>query len=158
MPTSDSHSQSPSESQGTSASLSANKGIVADFFDSWAHGDFDRVERLLDLEGEWWTLAKRKTRTMRAQLDRIKALYSEARDGIGFRIDTMTAEEDRVAAVVESYAEFAEQGIYNNLYHFLFRIADGRITGIWVYYDTALANRVLRGEGGTTPVGSHASD
>jgi ketosteroid isomerase-like protein len=95
---------------------------------------------------------------MRVQLDRVKALYNEARNGIAFRIDTMTAEEDRVAVVVESYAEFAEQGIYNNLYHFLFRIVDGRITRIWVYYDTALANRVLRGEGGTTPVESHASD
>jgi uncharacterized protein len=152
MPTSDSHSQSTNEG------LSANKSIVADFFDSWAHGNFDRIEQLLDFEGEWWTLAKRKTRTMRVQLDRVKALYNEARNGIAFRIDTMTAEEDRVAVVVESYAEFAEQGIYNNLYHFLFRIVDGRITRIWVYYDTALANRVLRGEGGTTPVESHASD
>jgi uncharacterized protein len=151
-PTFDNRPQSPSEV------LSANKRIVADFFDYWAHGNSDRIERLLDPEGEWWTLAKRKTRTMRAQLDRITALQAEARHGIGFRINVMTAEEDRVAAVVESHAEFAEQGTYNNLYHFLFRIVDGRISRIWVYYDTALANRVLRGEGGTTPVGSHAAE
>ena len=35
-------------------------------------------------------------------------------------ITGMTAEDDRVAAVVESRAVFAKQGEYSNLYHFLF--------------------------------------
>jgi ketosteroid isomerase-like protein len=152
MPVSDVRSKALNEH------LAANKATIRRFFEAWTNGDFDRVEKMIDPNGEWWTLAKRQARPVPLQLGRIRALHAETQEGISFRLDTMTAEEDRVAAVVESYTDFADQGVYNNLYHFLFRVVDGLILDIKVYYDTALANRVLRGAGGTRPVGSHASD
>jgi len=138
--------------------LADNKALVTDFFAAWTEGRFDRMSELLDPAGTWWTLAGRRTRTVGAQLERHWSAWAEARDGISFRVLTLTAEADRVAAVVESRAEFAVQGLYSNLYHFLFRIAGEHIASTWVYYDTALANRVLRGEGGGVPVPGHAAD
>jgi ketosteroid isomerase-like protein len=138
--------------------LADSKALVRRFFAAWTEGRFDRMSELLDPAGTWWTLAARRTRTVGAQLERHQSAWAEARDGIRFRVVTLTAEADRVAAVVESWAEFKVQGPYNNLYHFLFRIAGEHIAETWVYYDTALANRVLRGEGGGVPVPGHAAD
>jgi ketosteroid isomerase-like protein len=151
-------SSSEAKSSNSIDTIAANKATVTEFFESWAAGHFDRVEQLLDPAGDWWTLASRKTRTMQAQMVRNKGVWTDATNGIAFRIDILTAEEDRVAAVVESFADFGDQGHYNNLYHFLFRVVDARIVQAWAYYDTALANRVLRGEGGGVPVASHAND
>ena len=144
----------------TSSTVLANKAIVEEFFRAWSESRFDRVSELVDPDGEWWTLAKRTTRRCRDQIARIKATNEETVSGtIDFTVGPLTAEDDRVAAVVESHAEFAVQGSYNNLYHFLFQLARGRIVKAWVYYDTALAGRVLRGEGGATPpLASHAND
>jgi ketosteroid isomerase-like protein len=161
---------SATRSQDAAARRTAetNKELVREFFAAWARSDFDHAAGLLDLDGQWWTLANRKTRSCRDQLARVAALNAETRTGtIDFLLGDLTAEEDRVAVVVESHAEFPLQGHYSNLYHFLFRISDGGgspgrgrlISHIWVYYDTALANRVLRGVGATTPpLASHAED
>ena len=48
----------------------------------------------------------------------------------------MTAENDRVAAEVESFGEHANGKRYNNQYHFLFVIADGRFSVVKEYNDT----------------------
>jgi uncharacterized protein len=138
--------------------LVANKALVTDFFAAWSQGRFDQMSELLDPSGTWWTLAGRRTRSVAAQLERHRSAWTEARDGIRFRILTLTAEADRVAAEVEGYAEFAVQGPYSNQYHFLFRIVGQHIASTWVYYDTALANRVLRGEAGGVPIPGHGAD
>ena len=140
--------------------IETNKALVKKFFAAWSRSRFDQVREMLDLDGQWWTLASRSSRSVRDQLARIAALSSETTTGyIEFDVGPLTAEDDRVAAVVESHAQFPEQGSYDNLYHFLFEIHQDRITRVWVYYDTALANRVLRGQGSTTPpVASHARD
>jgi ketosteroid isomerase-like protein len=145
------------EAQST---VAANKAVVEEFFQAWSESRFDRVSELVDPDGQWWTLAKRKTRSCRDQIARIKATNEETVSGtIDFIVGPLTAEEDRVAAVVESRAEFPVQGSYSNLYHFLFQLSQGRIVKAWVYYDTALANRVLRGEGSPMPaLASHAND
>jgi hypothetical protein len=135
-----------------------NKAVVTELFRTWQEGRFDRVAELLDPDGDWWTLAQRKTRKIRDQIPRNRAVWEEATEGIRFVVRILTAEEDRVSATVESYSRFAEQGEYNNFYHFLFRVQGGRIVDAKVYYDTALANRVLRGAGGGKPVESHRND
>ena len=44
-----------------------------------------------------------------------------------FTIHSMTAEDDRVAIEAESYGEHASGKTYNNHYHFLMRLRDGKI-------------------------------
>jgi uncharacterized protein len=142
------------------ASLEANKALVAEFFKSWGESDFDHMLELVDPEGEWWTLANRRTRTFKDVIARVKTVAEETTTGrMEFTLGSLTAEDDRIAAVLESHAYFADQGAYNNQYLFLFQVADGRFARVWMYYDTALANRVLRGEGSSTPpLPSHVND
>lgn len=146
--------------QSEQSSVEANKALVREFFQSWGESDFDHMLELVDPEGEWWTLANRKTRTFKDVIARVKTVAEETTAGrIEFTLGSLTAEDDRIAAVLESHAHFADQGAYNNQYFFLFQVADGRFARAWMYYDTALANRVLRGEGSATPpLPSHAND
>jgi uncharacterized protein len=140
--------------------VEANEAVVLELFEAWSQSRFARVRELVDPDGEWWNLSSRKSRSCRAQIDRFEALSGETASGrIEFRVGPLTSAEDRVSVLVESHAEFAVQGDYDNLYHFLFQLADGRIVKAWNYYDTALADRVLRGQGANTPpLPSHAND
>ena len=67
-----------------------------------------------------------------------------------FTIRALTAEEDRVSAVVDGHARRKTGVDYNNNYHFLFTIADGTITAIREYHDTRYAAGVWS-EFGTMP-------
>jgi ketosteroid isomerase-like protein len=128
------------------ASLEANKTVVLKFFSVFGGDDFDLVRALMDPNGTWWTLSARRAVPVLDSLRRIQRVQQSSDHGIDFHVETLTAEEDRVAAVVECRAEFAGRGVYNNLYHFLFRLNDGLIVETRVYCDTAHVNAVLMGE------------
>ena len=55
-----------------------------------------------------------------------------------FEILGITAEGDRVAVEVESRFHTVNGALYNNRYHFLFVIRDGKIVRFNEYLDTAL--------------------
>ena len=65
------------------------------------------------------------------------------RGGIDFTVHALTAEGDRVAAEVESHAPLVSGTTYNNHYHMLFEIRDGRIQVVKEYADTAHAREVF---------------
>jgi ketosteroid isomerase-like protein len=56
---------------------------------------------------------------------------------------SFVAEADSVAVEAESYTQTRKGLTYNNLYHFLFRVRDGRIASVREYLDTMHANAVL---------------
>jgi ketosteroid isomerase-like protein len=62
---------------------------------------------------------------------------------ITFTVHALTAEGDRVAAEVESYAPLVTGSLYNNHYHMLFEFRDGRIAVVKEYADTAHARDVF---------------
>jgi ketosteroid isomerase-like protein len=59
--------------------------------------------------------------------------------GLKMTIKGMIAEGDRVAVEAESYGETAEGKVYNNEYHWLFEIRDGKIRAAREYMCTAHA-------------------
>ena len=63
--------------------------------------------------------------------------------GIAFTVHALTAEGDRVAAEVESYAPLVNGKVYNNHYHMLFEIRDGKIAVVKEYADTAHARDIF---------------
>ncbi|HXY91299.1 MAG TPA: nuclear transport factor 2 family protein [Acidimicrobiia bacterium] len=63
--------------------------------------------------------------------------------GIHFTVHQLTAEDDRVAAEVESYAPLVNGKVYNNHYHMLFVLRDGKIAVVKEYADTAHARDVF---------------
>jgi ketosteroid isomerase-like protein len=55
----------------------------------------------------------------------------------------ITAEGDRVALEAESYGELANGKVYNNQYHVLMEIRNGKIQAVREYMDTQHAHAVL---------------
>jgi ketosteroid isomerase-like protein len=55
----------------------------------------------------------------------------------------VTAEGDRVALEAESYAKMKNTKTYQNKYHFLFVVRNGKIQQVKEYLDTMHANEVL---------------
>ena len=80
-----------------------------------------------------------------------KAQFTELVNGLGAAMPKglrvtpkgLTAEGERVAVEAESYGETATGKIYNNLYHFLFEVRDGKIQAVREYLDTIHAKEVL---------------
>ena len=64
-------------------------------------------------------------------------------EGLIFTLYEMTAEGERVALEAESHGVHKSGKQYNNHYHFLFRMRDGKIAEIREYADTAHARGVL---------------
>jgi ketosteroid isomerase-like protein len=62
-----------------------------------------------------------------------------------FTVSALTAEEDRVAAVVGCSAQLEGDRRYDNLYHFLIQLSGGLITKLWEYGDTLHADKTFRG-------------
>jgi ketosteroid isomerase-like protein len=134
----------------------ANKALAIQFFDAWTAGDFDSLAGMVDPDGQYWTLHGRKTILLSEMIKRVRATYGEAQSGLTFTVDTLTAEDDRVSVILQGEADFPDREHYLQLYHVLMTFAGGRVRRLALYYDTALSNRVMRGEGGAGPLPSHA--
>jgi uncharacterized protein len=64
-------------------------------------------------------------------------------NGIRFEFKDMTAEENRVSAIVNGYSTTVEGKDYNNRYHFLLTLEDGKIVRHLEYFDSFLGARVM---------------
>ncbi len=56
-----------------------------------------------------------------------------------------TAEGERVAVETESYSEMNNGKVYNNLYHFVFVVRDGKIHEVKEFLDTEHTRAVFLG-------------
>jgi ketosteroid isomerase-like protein len=65
--------------------------------------------------------------------------------GMTMTIHNLVAENDFVAAAVESYGKHVSGKIYNNHYHFLIKFRDGKIVHVTEYSDTEHVTDVLCG-------------
>jgi len=65
--------------------------------------------------------------------------------GLAFSITGMTAEGDRVAVEAQSVGTHVSGAHYNNLYHFLIRVREGKIVESREYMDTQLVTDVICG-------------
>ena len=68
--------------------------------------------------------------------DLLRNLVVPMKNGLEMRVKALTAEGDRVAAEVESYGENPDGSIYNNEYHLLFVVSDGKMQQVKEYLDT----------------------
>jgi uncharacterized protein len=130
-------------------SAEANKNVVLSFFENFSAGKVDAALALMADTATWWVagkpdkfvLAGTKTKTQCAEI--VKEIVTAMPKGLRVTPKGLTAEGDRVAAEAESYGETATGKIYNNLYHFLFEVRDGKIQAVREYLDTMHAKEVL---------------
>ncbi len=133
-------------------STEQNKKIVAGFWEAFSRGDQQGALACLDdREFTWWIagspqkfcLAGSRDKAQFAEL--LAGVSANTRDGIRMTPSAWTAEGERVAMEAESYAVMSSGKVYNNLYHFLHIVRDGKIRMVKEYLDTTHATEVLCG-------------
>jgi ketosteroid isomerase-like protein len=134
------------------ARLEANKALIRRFFEATATQGFDKALELVAEDVLWWLPGVEGDLT---KADMIAATTRAAAylDGpMRSEILTLTAEDDRVAAEVRGRARRKTGAAYDNIYHFLFRVADGKITEMREHHDTKYAAEVWADrDGGAVP-------
>ncbi len=127
-------------------SIEANKAVAREFFGALNRRDGKRVLELYAEDGVCWTagnLPFSGTHTLEEMGPIMAEILGGFPDGLKFTLHGLTAEGDRVAIEAESYGEHKSGKIYNNRYHFLMILKDGRIKEFREYMDTLHAEEVL---------------
>ncbi len=122
--------------------------FVLDFFAELTSGNARCWDRVAE-DATWQLMARGKTYPYPS--DYTKASYRALCEGsaavfpsgLRFSILGTTAEKDRVAVEAESYGTTREGKLYNNVYHLLILLADGKITAAREYLDSGHATEVL---------------
>lgn len=123
-----------------------NKALVLEFYRRMNARRYADMWELFTVDAKWG--GGRASTDDFGSIDGMKAIMVDPMPvfvdgGIGFTVHTLTAEEDRVAAEVESHAPLVNGRVYNNHYHMLFEIRDGKIAVVKEYADTAHARDIF---------------
>lgn len=116
-----------------------HKRIVAHFFDAFSRGEIDEAFASMDASATWWvpgTLPFSGTKSKAQYLQIVGTSRNGFPAGIRFEVKGLVAEGDSVAAEVESLGTHRNGKTYNNKYHFLFRLKDGKFVEVKEYMDT----------------------
>ena len=124
-----------------------NKKIAIKFFEALSSGSETYLDFYTD-DSIIWTAGDNAiggTRTKQEIIEFAQGVLDSFPNGITFKITGITAENERVAVEVDGEAIHASGLPYNNQYHFLLTIKDGKILELKEYMDTQLAAKVLLG-------------
>ena len=118
-----------------------NKALVTDFLAVFSQGDVPGIAERLHADATWWVSGRMEglsgtytKEQMVKLLEGVTQIYKQG--ALRITPTSMIAENNRVAVEAESYAELNNGRVYNNIYHFLFEIADGKILRVREYMDT----------------------
>jgi uncharacterized protein (TIGR02246 family) len=128
--------------------LEDNKRRTRSFVDAMSRGDAEAIADAYADDGQLCTMGGTAI-SGRYDRDQIRAFAGGVLEafpgGLRFTIETMTAEEDRVAVVATSEGEHVSGKPYRNHYHFLFTWRDGKLQELREYMDTELVTEVICG-------------
>ncbi len=120
-----------------------NKKVVEKMLAAFTAGRMDEVLSSLSDSATWWvagTFPLSGTKTKKEFADLVGGIGDSVEGSIRLSPKAWTAEGDRVACEVESYAKLKNGRVYNNFYHFLFEVRNGKIQKVKEYLDTMHAN------------------
>ena len=126
--------------------LEANKTVVRKFVQALGAGDAETLKSLItsDIEAVCTgTCLLSATRGYDEIVGAAGMLKQVTHSGIAFEILQLTAEDDRVAAEIQGRSALVTGAAYNNEYHFLFWLRDGKIFRMKEYMDTLLTQTVF---------------
>lgn len=122
--------------------IEQNKKVVEQFLAKFGRKDIAGALNDMTDDCTWWIGGKPElfalcgTKTKAEMKELLGQLVPPMKNGLEMRLRGMTAEGDRVAAEVESCGELPDGKVYNNEYHFLFVVRDGKIAQVKEYLDT----------------------
>ncbi len=116
-----------------------NKALVTRFWHAFSSGRYDEVLGMLSDDATWWVAGKTALSGTYSKLEFEKLLGQitpMAPKGLRVTPKLLTADGDRVSVEAESFAEINNGRTYNNIYHFMMVIRDGRFSAVREYLDT----------------------
>jgi ketosteroid isomerase-like protein len=126
-----------------------SRRFVLAFFAELASGNpacWDRVSE----EASWSLIARAADYPYEPEYTKssyrrlVEGSGAEFPTGLRFTITGTTAERDRVAVEAESYGYHRSGALYNNRYHLMVLLAEGKIRTVREYLDSGHAAEVLR--------------
>jgi uncharacterized protein len=133
------------------------RGTVLGFFEELMAGRLDEAFARVASDASWELIARQSdypypslyTRDSYRRL--IEGSAATFPHGIALTIRGMTCEGERVAVEAETLGTTVDGKRYNNRYHFLFELREGRITAAREYLDSGYAAQVLRSSAAVPP-------
>ncbi len=131
-------------------SAAANKRIVEEYFAKLAAGAPDVPELFTD-DVTWWVPQSSPFGGTYEGREAVLGLMGKGTDlydlsqPMQTEIEQMVAEGDTVCVQLVLRARTAAGADYENQYHFVFRLRDGRICAVKEYVDTLYVQRMLFG-------------
>ncbi len=128
--------------------IEENKALVTRFWETFSAGRYDEVLDMLADDATWWVggstvLSGTYTKPEFAEL--LGQVTPQAPKGLSVTPRLLTAEGDRVSVEAESHAEISNGKTYQNVYHFMMVIRDGKFTAVREYLDTEHVTAVFAG-------------
>lgn len=127
-----------------------NKQVAAQLLEAMNNGDTETIFRLFAEGGYSKTMGSIPISGIYPRekiVDLAESMHDAFPDGFRILVRNMIAENDKVAVEAVSEGTHISGAEYRNEYHFLFTLAEGRITSVMEYMDTDLARRILCGDG-----------
>ena len=118
-----------------------NKKIVIDFIEAMRTSNVDKLKTMITDDFSWWIIGKPEYLATAGEHDTAFFLgffkgSDLFPDGTDFKTTSMISEGNKVAAEAEFKAKTAMGTDYENYYHFLFIIENGKIKRMKEYMDT----------------------
>ncbi|MCF6303376.1 MAG: nuclear transport factor 2 family protein [Devosiaceae bacterium] len=119
-----------------------NKELAAAFIEAMRVSDVDKLSSMISDNFSWWIAGKPEYLATAGEHDKdfFIGFFGGGADtfpnGVKFVVTGMVAEGDKVAAEATITATTATGVLYDNSYHFLFTMEDGKITRMKEYMDT----------------------
>jgi uncharacterized protein len=114
--------------------------LVRDFFTALSTGSVS--DRLFTDDMTAWTTTSGKS-AKEKYLAGVGMLQSLFPGGLTYTVDALTAEEDRVAAEVQSRGTLVNGELFHNVYVFIFRIRDGRIASVAEHFNPQIVREKI---------------
>ncbi len=130
-------------------SIEGNKQAVTRFCAGFGEADIDGVLDMMTDDATWRVMGKPHLYSgagikTKAKMESIwRDMYAGFAEPLRMDVVDMVAEGDRVAAECRCHAVTRDGKVYQNDYHILFRLRDGRIAEVREYTDLMHAQEVL---------------
>ena len=116
--------------------------LILGFFLALSEGRYDDAQALVRPQASWWVLHRRGYVNPAVWFSGLAKVFPE---GLQFEVVGTTVQGPRIAVRAEASGRTVTGREFDNAYHFLFEVEDGRICAAWEYGDTLHADQVLRG-------------